>query len=443
VLADSLPPIRLLGLLFPDFSGHHEWMLYPGGVVLILAVVALLTIGHRSRSSFWIAVFFVTLFFALGEYVPGMEAMTQLPGFNLLRVPPRALFLSGIALAASAACGLDVLLEDCRDLPQKRIKLTLIGLVTFVLILTLGVGVITGQWDDNYLWGAAMIVAASLGVWLQVEKRISSSVIFVLFLGIGLLDWGQINSSVLTFRENQVVLAENEQVAEYLSMQKDSFRIYSPSYSLPQQTAVKFGLSLVDGVDPLQLSSYSEFMEEATGVSSEGYSVTLPPFKNGDPLHDNAIYRPNTTKMGLLNVRFLIADFELPVDGLVLRERFGATRIYENLEVGPRAWVQLINYSVEKATIIELKPNRIIVTAAGPGILVLSEIVYPGWRVYVDGEQVSIEKYNGILRAVQLLPGNHEIKFLYYPFSVFIGLVGFVIGVIVVFILSKRDNYLA
>jgi uncharacterized membrane protein YfhO len=143
--------------------------------------------------------------------------------------------------------------------------------------------------------------------------------------------------------------------------------------------------------------------------------------------------------MGLLNVRFLIADFELPVEGLVLRERFGTTRIYENIEVGPRAWVQMNKYTVAKAAQINWKPNRIIVNAAGPGILVLSEIAYPGWRVYVDGEQVSIEKYNDILRAVKLLPGNHEVKFLFYPLSVYIGLVGFVLGVIFVFFLSKRD----
>jgi len=441
VLADSLPPIRLLGLLFPDFSGHHEWMLYPGGVVLILTVVTLLTIGYRSRSTFWIAVFLVTVLFALGEYVPGMEALAQLPGFNLLRVPPRALFLSGIALTVSAACGLDVLLEDWMDLPQKRIKLTLMGLVTFALVLTLSIGVITGQWERNYLWGVAMIVAASLGVWLQMGRRISSTVVFVLFLAISLIDWGQINSSVLTFRDNQIVLAENEQVTTYLSMQKGNFRNYSPSYSLPQQTAVMYGLSLVDGVDPLQLSSYSEFMEEATGVNSQGYSVTLPPFANADPQHDNAIYSPNATMMGLLNVRFLIADFDLPVDGLVLRERFGTTRIYENLEVGPRAWVQMNNHTVAKTTLIDWKPNRIIMTADGPGILVLSEIAYPGWRVYVDGEKVSIEKYNDILRAVKLLPGNHEVKFLFYPLSVYIGLVGFVLGVILVFFSSKRDCY--
>ncbi|MBE9523999.1 MAG: YfhO family protein, partial [Chloroflexi bacterium] len=432
VLTDSLPVIRLLGLLYPDFNGHHEWMLYPGGAVIILTIVAGLTFGRRYFSPFWISTIIITLIFSLGINIPGIASLTRLPGFNLLRVPPRALFLSGMAFSAAAACGLDVLSVHRGNLPQRRIKLALIGLITFVVALSLGIGMVTGYWELKFLWGTGSIIAASLLVWLLIEKRVSSSIVIVIIFGVSLLDWGRINASVLSFRDSQVVINEGEQVAKFLAEQKDIFRIYSPSYSLPQQTAAWFGLPLVDGIDPLQLNSYAKFMEVATGIKSQGYSVTLPPFANADPQRDNAIYLPDAVLLGLLNVRYLVAEFNLPVDNLALREQFGETRIYENLKVAPHSWVHVDDLMIREASIIDWKPNKIRITATGPGLLVLSEVAYPGWQVYVDGKQDSIELFDGLLRAVQLSPGHHEIIFLFFPTSVYIGLAAFISGVILI-----------
>jgi len=36
MLAFSLPFARILGLIFPDFDGFHEYMLYAGQAVLLL-----------------------------------------------------------------------------------------------------------------------------------------------------------------------------------------------------------------------------------------------------------------------------------------------------------------------------------------------------------------------------------------------------------------------
>ncbi|MBG7610614.1 MAG: YfhO family protein [Anaerolineae bacterium] len=432
VLLDSLPPFRLLGLLFPDFGGHHEWMLYPGAIVIILAVVAMLTLNQRFHSTFWILTFAITLIYSLGSNVPGMTALTQLPVLNLLRVPPRALFLSGMALSTLAASGVDILLNDPANLPGRRIKLTLMGLMIFVAMVTLGIGVMTGIWELNFIWGSIAVIVASLVVWFRVDNRAPLSLIILLIFGIGLLDWGSINASVLTFQEYKDVISENQEAAKYLADQKELFRIYSPSYSLPQQTAAWYDLSLADGVDPLQLDYYAKFMEEATGVEFQGYSVTLPPFANGDPQYDNAIYSPNASLLGLLNVRFLVADFDLPADDLILRKQFGATRIYENLKSGPRTWVQVDEFSTRKASITDWKPNRVRIVADGPGRLILSEIAYPGWRVDVDGNPSSLEIFNGLIRAVQLPPGNHEVEFYFFPTSVYAGIAFFILGILVI-----------
>jgi len=57
--------------------------------------------------------------------------------------------------------------------------------------------------------------------------------------GACLLDLCIVDLSLFTIRPAETVLAESEQAARYLSLQPGDFRIYSPSYSLPQQTSAR------------------------------------------------------------------------------------------------------------------------------------------------------------------------------------------------------------
>ena len=55
-------------------------------------------------------------------------------------------------------------------------------------------------------------------------------------------------------------------------------------------------------------------------------------------------------------------------------------------------------------------------------MLVLSELQYPGWRASVDGLEVPIEAYHGLLRAVSLPAGEHTVRFRFVPLSLAAGL---------------------
>ena len=83
----------------------------------------------------------------------------------------------------------------------------------------------------------------------------------------------------------------------------------------------------------------------------------------------------------------------------------------------------------KEVSIDQWSPNRIEMTAEGPGKLVLSELVYPGWVASVDGEAVHIEEFDTILRAVSLDAGSHHIIFAFRPGSVYIGIGLFFVGV--------------
>lgn len=55
--------------------------------------------------------------------------------------------------------------------------------------------------------------------------------------------------------------------------------------------------------------------------------------------------------------------------------------------------------------------------ASQAGWLVLSDLWYPGWQVWVDGQDVPLLRANYLFRGVYLEPGEHQVEFLYRPGS--------------------------
>jgi hypothetical protein len=169
----------------------------------------------------------------------------------------------------------------------------------------------------------------------------------------------------------------------------------------------------VDGVDPLQLAAFVKFAEAAAGVKARGYSVTVPAFESDDLAAANASAKPDVEKLGLLNVKYVAAEFPLDAPELTLAQTFGRTRVYENTAARPRAWVE--GQTIAPADVGEWSPNRITIHARGPGLLVLGEAAYPGWEARVDGVVAPIETRYDLLRGVRLPEGAHTIVFEFRP----------------------------
>jgi hypothetical protein len=425
ILSFSLPFPRLLGLAFPDFNGFHEYMLYAGQAALLLALLAVLWRLRQPAVRFWLVAFVLSLGFALGANLPPWQALATLPLFDLLRVPSRMLFISGISLLALGALAAQAIIEGLSPVESRRAGLALTAYAGFQVALCAGVWALGGSLPSNFAWGAGFAVLAAGWIGLYLAKRLPASMWLGGLFAICLLDWGGMDRTLFWPRPAEQALADSRPLAQYLAAQGGDFRVYSPSYSLPQQTAATYGLQLADGVDPLQLRSYASFMEQASGVPSTGYSVTLPAFASGEPAIDNAAFLPDPHKLGLLNVRYVAAEFDLPVKGLVLEQQFGSTRLYRNLQALPRAWVQPENSplgeSVQPVELIGWHPDRISLRAAGPGLLVLSEVAYPGWLARLDGGPVPIETVAGLFRGLRLGTGIHDIEFGFYPSSLYLG----------------------
>jgi len=99
------------------------------------------------------------------------------------------------------------------------------------------------------------------------------------------------------------------------------------------------------------------------------------------------------------------ADFDPAVEAVV--EAGSNVTIPEALTGGanPDDYVKVVSYA----------PQRVVIEAnqKNSGLLILSDVMYPGWKAYLDGAEVPIYTANLIMRSLFLEGGKHQIIFLY------------------------------
>ena len=70
--------------------------------------------------------------------------------------------------------------------------------------------------------------------------------------------------------------------------------------------------------------------------------------------------------------------------------------------------------------LVQYKPNNLTyeVTSSKGGVIVFSEIYYPGWKATVDGQPVELGRVNYILRALNVKAGKHKVVLDFHPTSI-------------------------
>ena len=79
-----------------------------------------------------------------------------------------------------------------------------------------------------------------------------------------------------------------------------------------------------------------------------------------------------------------------------------------------------VNDSTATVKLDKYEPNNLqyTVNSKNGGIVVFSEIYYPGWKATVDGQSVELGRVNYILRAVNVKPGKHIVVLDFHPTSI-------------------------
>lgn len=423
----ALPPGDLLQLVFPVAPVAGEWVTYLGISCLSLALLGLLLpIPERG---FWAGAALAGWILALGPLTPVYPILTKVvPGMSLIRVPPRMLFLPALGIALLAGLAADRLLEGALTAAdQRRLRRAAAAVAMIVMAMNVGLVAIVGPSANLPAGGAWFAAGLAAAVWAAVElslsRRVRGRVWAAGWAALLILDLAAFNIVRLTAKPAEA-LTDGSGIAAFVVPRAEGSRVLSLSYSVPQATAVRFGLRLADGVHPLILRSYWDRMAAAVGFDSRVYSVTLPPFPGGEP---QAPWSPRIVaeELGALNIGWVVSAFPLSEGGLRLEQVMDGVWLYSNPRLRPRAWVQRdLAWAGEVAGPGEMKAfgaNAFEVEAEGPGYLILAEPVYPGWRAWLDDEAAPIEAAGDLWRAVALPPGSHRVRFQFAPWRAGVG----------------------
>ena len=79
--------------------------------------------------------------------------------------------------------------------------------------------------------------------------------------------------------------------------------------------------------------------------------------------------------------------------------------------------------SHEEVTVTYPTPQRaeLKVKLAAPGLVVLSDVHYPGWELTIDGKPAPIHRVNRMMRGAAVSAGIHHLVYSYHPGSFTVG----------------------
>ena len=438
----SLPPAHLISILVPNFFGepvslgywgegrHTEFILYPGLLALVLALVSLRTGWADRRVRLWVGIALLGLLLALGP-AGGLHLLAYrlVPLLGLVRAPVRFAFWSIFAVASLVAWSIDYLVHH----PDHNFKLPawLIAGILTLGMLAFGAYTFAPSGDARlYHIGTGLITASLvLGLChllLSWRPHLSAPVFVAMAAVLTLADlWGYGRRELRLINQDQTPMWS--QAAALIGDSSPPARV------LPWGVFLLFGnsgmnqnLASIFSYDPLILADYQTFTD--------------------------SVADPRAATFDLLNADYVLipADQDWSQEpSLALLGRAADFNLYRRQAALPRAWVAA-NWELKpslsetlatihapgfdarttalvlakppcpagaggQASLTSYAPSTVVVNTEGSGVLILSETWYPGWQADVDGQRVEVFRVDGILRGLCLAGGRHTVTFRFDP----------------------------
>lgn len=476
--AFSFPLENLIHIFFPNYSiapgvgfleTNPETSGYVGEIGIVLAGLGLLCSERRLKWAFC-AIAVLSAFIMLGPATPVFTLLYHaVPGLSAFRIHSRAIVMVSLCLAVWAGMGADTMWSRT---DRARSRLTGLALTLALLVimgmtapgldrfLDSGIGQVPALWSALALAGLALVGVGLGGVLRREWVR-------PVFLGIICFDLFYVGASMSSYRRVEKAQcrppASERAVLARMRQDEGLFRFALPRELVRENFGVLAHVSGVNGFISLSLDRYYRFVHEMRSQSVPTERTHTPAGKVFHPDNSfpfkvlNVRYSvgrdPRTGELTLVSRdnypprAFLASRFEVKNDGdAVLRAIKDPA--FDPLDVVLFEKDPGVPFSPgppdaeNRVRVVQYGSRTIVLEAAlqSDAFLVLSEVDYPGWRAYVDGEEVRIHRADYLLRAIPLRAGHYDrIVFRYVPRSFSIGLlitVGSALGTAAVLVLS-------
>lgn len=458
---------------------YSESSIYAGFLPLVLAV-STLAFRRRGRAIFFGALACVSVAVFLDS--PAYRVLYYFRVFRYGR-PTLSVIMYFFSISVLASLGLDVLLvssDQARRKLTRRVGLALCGVGLLAVVATVVAGAVI-EWGNVaerfdlarpwYLYSLGnvfrflLILSASSVLFLLLSQgRISLRLFALLAIFLVVIDLFCFGWRFNPVRSPRDLYDETEGIG-VLRADRDVFRVIrgpGGKETMPPNTPQVYAIADAQGYGSLIIADYVDYMNLVEEGIVRHWQV-------------HSLRRPESMSsrlLDLLNVKYIVTNPEPWGDLTTFVERdenlelvyHGDMRIYENKDVLPRAFVvtdhkvlrtegeilaeltsegfdparyvileqeaELHPASVaptageSRAIVEEYTPNEVTIEAemSSHGFLVLSDLYYPGWKVFVDDVEQRIYKADHMFRAVQLEQGRHVVHFVFAPFSFKMGL---------------------
>ena len=281
-----------------------------------------------------------------------------------------------------------------------------------------------GKLKASYTIGAILVLCL-IDLW-QVNKRYLNDEMFVpveererpqqktqtdeLILRDQTLDYRVLNLASNTFNENETSYY-HKSIGGYHAAKLRRYQEMVETYITPEMQAL-FGAVSSAGGDMTQVAGDS--ICPVLNMLNTRYFIF--PLQGGQtvPIQNPYVYGNAWLVDQISYVQSANEEIEM-VGKIDLRHQAVADVEYKE-ELGEA----VVQDTASVVTITSYEPNHLTydVNTGKGGVLVFSEIYYPGWMATVDGQPAELGRVNYILRALNIQPGRHQVELSFFPKTV-------------------------
>jgi hypothetical protein len=431
-LGDHMWPQGFLGMLIPGAYGGKlgpgeagVLSYYIGVLPLLAAAIGIWKCWGRPWVRYLAGLAAVAFFYSLGQLSLLHGVLYALvPGLSLAREADRFLFLASFALAALAGFGVEALLTETEHGWHGPRRILKWGMAACAAALAVPAVFARVTLDPMVAFSVVMILT-SCALLLYIMRGHTGSVARVLMAALVLFDLSAFfPSAVDKIEAEQKGTNELEKLwslrgaAAFLKSQPGLFRVEveaEPRLNIGDLYEVPW----VMGTGVTIVKDYYSLLGRADLLNAR-YVVRPASATEPGPVYQDAVWKVYE-RPGAYPRAWIVHETQVETPGAGLQ---GVDlRRVAVLGAPLAAELEPAEQGTESVTFRRYEAQRLEldVHAAGRGMVVLSEVFYPGWRAEVNGKPARIYEADGGLRGVVVPGGESHVVLEYAPWLVWIG----------------------